>query len=109
MFAVTPRLPDCPLPPMVPLDAVCVNQPAAGATEVFHESGHTQLPVAVNRTVCAAGLTDAPCTALKDSTLDEGGDRVQGGWMTRLTTIVCGFPGARFPFASLPLSVICPT
>jgi hypothetical protein len=94
---------------MVPLDDVCVNQLAAGATEVFHESGHTQLPVPVNMTVCAAGLADAPCTALKESALDEGGDRVQGGCTTRFTITVCGLPGAAFPLVSMPLSIICPT
>ena len=94
---------------MLPLDAVCVNHLADGAPVVFHESGHTQLPVPVNMTVCVAGLADVPCTALKERALDEGGDRVQGGCIIRLTTIVCGLPGARFPFASIPLSVICPT
>jgi len=75
----TPMLPDCPAPPIVPLDVVCANQGAAGAALVFHDSGHTQLPVPVNMTVCAARLVDAPCTALKERALDEGGDRVQGG------------------------------
>ena len=109
MFAEIPRLPDCPVPPMVPLDAVCVNQFAMGATEVLHESGQTQLPVPVNMTVCIAGLADAPCIALKERALDEGGDRVQGDCITRFTIIVCGLPGAGFPFASIPTSVICPT
>jgi len=109
MFALTPTLPDCPGPPMIPRDAVCVNQLPEGATEVFHESGHIQLPVPVNRTVCVAGLAVAPCTALKERALDDGGDSVQGGCITRFTTIVCGLPGAVLPFASIPLSVICPT
>src|SRR5690349_8885445 len=107
MVAVTPRLPDCPGPPMVPLACVNVNQLAAGATEVFHESGHTQLPVPVNITVCAARLADEPCTALKESALEEGGESVQGGCTIRFTITVCGLPGAGFPFASMPLSVIC--
>src|SRR5207247_10758327 len=67
---------DCPVPPIAPLEDVCVNQLAAGATVVFHDSGQTQLPVPVNMTVCAAGLADAPCTALKERALDEGGERV---------------------------------
>ena len=98
MLAVTPRLPDCPVPPIVPLVCVSVNQLAAGATVVFHVSGHTQLPVPVNMTVRATGLADAPCTALKESALDEGGDRVQGGCISRLTMMVCGLPGAAFAF-----------
>src|SRR2546430_12947045 len=109
MFAFTPSLPDCPAPPIVPLDAVCVNQLAAGAIVVFHDSGHTQLPHAVNMTVCVAGLADVPCTALKERALDEGRGMVQGGCITRLTTIVCGLPGAASPFESMPTSVICPT
>lgn len=109
MFALTLTLPDCPMPPMVPLDAVCVNQLPEGATVVFHDSGHTQLPVAVNRTVCAAELADAPCTAVKERALDEGGDSVQGGCIIKLTMMICGLPGAALPFASMPLSVICPT
>src|SRR5690348_4477926 len=109
MLVLTTMLPDCPVPPMVPLGCVNVIQLADGATEVFHESGHTQLPVPVNMTVCVAGLADAPCAALKESALDEGGDRVQGGCITRFTITVCGLPGAGLPLVSIPLSVICPT
>jgi hypothetical protein len=109
MFALTPRLPDCPVPPIVPLVCDNVNQLASGETVVFHDSGHTQLPDPVNKTVCATGLADAPCTALKERALEEGGDKVQGGCITRLTMMICGLPGAAFPLASMPLSVICPT
>ena len=80
--------PDCPVPPIVPLVCESVNQFAMGAIVVFHESGQTQLPVPVNMTVCAAGFADAPCTALKDRALDEGGDRVQEGCTTRFTITV---------------------
>ena len=41
--------------------------------------------------------------------LEEGGDMVQGGCITRFTTMVCGLPGAGFPLASMPTSVIWPT
>jgi len=97
------------VPRIVPFLGDIVNQLALGATPVFQVTGQTQLPVPVNRTVCAAGVEAAPCTALKESALEEGGDIVQGGCITRFTTMVCGLPGAEIPFASMPLSVICPT
>src|SRR5215471_4618670 len=106
MFADIPILPDCPFPVMGP-DIVCANQLAAGETEVFHVTGQTQLPVPVKRTVWVVGAV-APCTALNERALDDGGDMVHGGCMTRLTAIICGLPGAIFPCASNPLSVICP-
>src|SRR6266568_3866179 len=109
MLTPTPILPDCPVPRIVPFLGDRVNQLTLGATVVFHDSGQTQLPVPVNMMVCAAGLADAPCTALKESALEEGGDRVQGDCITRSTTMVCGLPGAGIPFASMPTSVICPT
>ena len=108
-MAFTRRLPDCPVPAIVPPAGVRVNQLAVGATLVFHVTGQTQLPVPVNMTVCAAGFADAPCTALKASALEEGGDRVQGGCTTRFTTMVFGLPGAGMPFVSRPMRVTCPT
>jgi hypothetical protein len=109
IFGMTPILLDSPLPPMVVLGCVSVNQFAWVATEVFQESGHSQPPHAVNMTVCATGLADAPCTALNESALDEGGEMVQGDCTTRLTVMTCGLPGDVLPLVSVPLSMICPT
>jgi hypothetical protein len=81
-------IPDCPVPFRVPPEDVRVNQLAAGAILVFQATGHTQPPIPVNMTFCVAGLADAPCTALKDSALDQGCDMVQGGCNTRFTVIV---------------------
>ena len=75
----------------------------------FHVTGQTQLPVPVNMTVCAGGLAAAPCTALKERALEEGGEMAQGGCTTRVMVMVCGLPGAWLPLASMPLSVTCPT
>ena len=55
------------------------NQLAAGAALVVHVSGQTQLPHAVNITVCAGRFDDVPCTAMKERELDEGGKMEQGG------------------------------
>ena len=55
------------------------NQLAAGAALVIHVSGQLQLPHAVNITVCVGRFDDAPCIAVKESELDEGGKMEQGG------------------------------
>lgn len=62
---------------IVPLVDVKLNQP--GAILVVQVTGQAQLPVPVNMTVCGAGFDAAPCTALKESALDDGGDIVHGG------------------------------
>ena len=108
IVAVTPMLPDCPVPLIVGPEGVSESQLAAGATLVFHVNGQTQLPVPVNVTVCCAGESP-PCIALKDSELEEGGDRAQGGCTTRLIVIVCPLPAAEDPFESVPPRTTCPT
>src|SRR5437899_9867972 len=106
MLVLTTIVPDCPVPLTVIPEDVRVNQLALDVTLVFQATGHSQPPHAVNMTVCAAGLADAPCATLKERALDEGGEIVQGGCTTRFTAMTCGLPGARLPSASIPLSVI---
>jgi hypothetical protein len=62
-----------------PFGDVRLNQFAVGATLVVQVTGQAQLPVPVNMTVCAAGFDVDPCTALKESALEDGGDMVHRG------------------------------
>src|SRR5260370_21191686 len=86
---------------------VTVSQLAADDTLVLHVTGQAQFPIPMNVIVCGGGFA-APWTALKERALDDGGNRVQGGCITRFTVTVCGLPGAAFPCVSRPLSVIWP-
>src|SRR5260370_13483837 len=87
---------------------VTVSQLATDDTLVLHATGQAQFPIPMNVIVCGVGPVAAPWTALEERALDDGGNRVQGGCITRFTAMVCGLPGATFPCVSSPMSVTCP-